>query len=454
MGRQRRGLGCGGLIFGWLLIIVVCITVLTTSIVNPKSPEVTEIAESTEEIEESTEEIEETQQETTEESEETEVEETEEPEQEEIVQEEIREPEEEETEAPAAGRMYKQLDAQQQELYMFMKKNIEQDNYKFRLEDIQSSPEKIWDVVHQAYSAFYYDYPEYFWLNSNWSGSAYTDGKGNYDVEFESLCYNYWQYVLDKESYINDVRNNAEAIAAEAATKSSIYDKIKYVHDYLVTNVVYDEVCLKELNQTNQRASNEQSHSAYGALVKGLAVCDGYAKAFQLIMNMLDIECEYIEGYAGEYHAWNYLNLDGANYWMDVTWDDYNLKNKDGSMLCPEGVTYDYYCITSENLYRTHEPDDTFQIPTCTATEYNFFHREGAYFDEYSFEGVCNAMNHQKEEQMISVQFGTSGEYEEAMDDIFRKNNRYFDIPYFSELEGQFINNNQQYSITFIYPNN
>ena len=171
-------------------------------------------------------------------------------------------------------------------------------------------------------------------------------------------------------------------------------------------------------------------------------------------MNLLGIEGEYIEGNAGDAHAWNYIKLDGENYWMDVTWDDYNLKNKDGSMLCTEGVTYDYYCITSENLYRTHEPDDTFAIPSCTATEYSFFYREGAYFEEYSFEGVCSAMNNQKDEQMFSVQFATLGEHQEALDDIFGKKNRYFDIPHFSELEGQYIYSDKQYTITFIYPNN
>lgn len=55
---------------------------------------------------------------------------------------------------------------------------------------------------------------------------------------------------------------------------------------------------------------------------------NGYAKAYMLIMNELGIECGLVTGIAKNStgssggHAWNYINLDGDYYMVDVTWDD------------------------------------------------------------------------------------------------------------------------------------
>ena len=205
-------------------------------------------------------------------------------------------------------------------------------------------------------------------------------------------CYDYWNYVLNKEKYMNDVYSKAKQIALEAMECSTTYEKIKYVHDYLVMNVEYDDEAVAEVNRTVQKASSQQSHTVYGALVNQLAVCDGYTKAFQLIMNMLNIECEYIEGYAsGEAHTWNYIKLDGEQYWMDVTWDDYNFRDENGNPVYSNSVNYDYYCISSEKLFRTHEPDYNYDIP------------------------VCDAMQRKSDEQIISVQFASLNEFYEVV---------------------------------------
>jgi hypothetical protein len=53
-------------------------------------------------------------------------------------------------------------------------------------------------------------------------------------------------------------------------------------------------------------------------------VCEGYAKAFQLICDAIDVPCILVsgEGDGGE-HMWNYVQMeDGKWYAMDVTWND------------------------------------------------------------------------------------------------------------------------------------
>lgn len=92
--------------------------------------------------------------------------------------------------------------------------------------------------------------------------------------------------------------------------------KALIVHDYLVQNCEYD--------QERFMAGNvpDISHTAYGPLVNGIAVCDGYAKAYAYIMeDKLEIPCTVISSNSMS-HAWNMIEIDGEWYHVDLTWDD------------------------------------------------------------------------------------------------------------------------------------
>ena len=65
------------------------------------------------------------------------------------------------------------------------------------------------------------------------------------------------------------------------------------------------------------------SCEAYGALVEGSAICEGYAKAFKLLCNRAGIACEIVGGTVnGEAHMWNYVQIGGDYYLVDATFDD------------------------------------------------------------------------------------------------------------------------------------
>ena len=89
----------------------------------------------------------------------------------------------------------------------------------------------------------------------------------------------------------------------------------KAIHNYMVLNCEYDYDNLQ--NNTIPWVS----YSAEGVLVNRTAVCQGYALAFQMFMEVLDIPCETITSYQLN-HAWNRVMLDGEWYMVDVTWDD------------------------------------------------------------------------------------------------------------------------------------
>lgn len=102
----------------------------------------------------------------------------------------------------------------------------------------------------------------------------------------------------------------------------SDYDKELAVHNYMTDNIGYDETAL---GRTEADAGAPTSATPYGALVLDTAICYGYSTTFQLLMDMLGIECLTVDGTiedTNRAHSWNMVNLDGDWYHVDVTWDD------------------------------------------------------------------------------------------------------------------------------------
>jgi transglutaminase/protease-like cytokinesis protein 3 len=101
---------------------------------------------------------------------------------------------------------------------------------------------------------------------------------------------------------------------------SSGYEKIQAVYDYICSNVKYDYV-----HKNNSRYYRDST--AYAALVRNYASCQGYAVAVFRLLKELGVECRIVTGTGtnawgeDEFHAWNEVLLDGEYYNIDATWD-------------------------------------------------------------------------------------------------------------------------------------
>lgn len=96
-------------------------------------------------------------------------------------------------------------------------------------------------------------------------------------------------------------------------------EKAKAIHDYLVLNTAYD------YDNYVKNCLPDASYNIEGILLYNTGVCSGYARAFQLFMDVLDVECIYVTGtdiQTGIGHAWNEIKIDGVWSHVDVTWDD------------------------------------------------------------------------------------------------------------------------------------
>jgi len=100
---------------------------------------------------------------------------------------------------------------------------------------------------------------------------------------------------------------------------ATAYEKVRAVYDFVCGHVVYDISAARRHGSTNV-----VRHTAYSALIRGTATCQGYCTLLYRMLMSLGVETRIVTGYAPEAegpHAWNLVKLDGAWYGLDATWD-------------------------------------------------------------------------------------------------------------------------------------
>ena len=167
------------------------------------------------------------------------------------------------------------------------------------------------------------DHPLYYWFSNvvSYSPSALTlkiadeYAEGAVRRECNKIVYDKIQEYLE---YAGD-----ETSAYQIAF--AFHDKIISAIDY-----AYDNSGVPE--------SARWAHNIMGVFQEKGAVCESYAKTFQLLLNIRGVNNIFVSGLAGEAHAWNLIQLDdGEWYWCDLTWDD-----------MPDyewGIAYNHFCV-------------------------------------------------------------------------------------------------------------
>lgn len=180
------------------------------------------------------------------------------------------------------------------------------------------------------------DNPVYYWMsNVLYYGDDYVEPAVNVD------------YALgEKRSKYNAlIDESVMQLAAEIIPDASVYDTVLGYHDAIILdiNYVYDEYGYPQ--------SESWAHNIIGVLEKRGAVCEGYSRTFQLLLNYADVESIFVTGWSGTVkHAWNLVRMDDGDwYWFDLTFDE---NGNYGS-----GVTYDYFCATDTEFLADHVCD-------------------------------------------------------------------------------------------------
>ncbi len=206
------------------------------------------------------------------------------------------------------------------------------------------------EEIQTVYDAYRYDHAEIYYLDNSYGFQYNASNKVTAFLP---------KYVsLDADETLQQALNSLFDQSGVTENMSD-YEKALRLHDVLCAHVEYDRTLV-----------SDYIHTAYGALVNGLAVCDGYTKAYQLLLRKAGISSHEVTGDAGGGHAWNLVKLDGEYYYTDVTWDDQS------------EVYYAYFNLTKARMDEDHTLDiPAYGLPECTATAANYYSHNVGKFD-------------------------------------------------------------------------
>lgn len=218
-----------------------------------------------------------------------------------------------------------------------------------RLLDTDPSSDEFAESYTRAYNALVRDHPELFWI---------AQSKAQYECKYYLLPsfggkYKVVLSLADSsggETFNEDgtsiyrqeetrMEEAADRLLAQVDFTQSDAGIALQLHDLLIDSAWYNR----------DAGEYDYAHTAYGALVQdstgnpGGALCDGYALAYEYLLQKAGITCIVISGYAGttegdtEKHAWNLVRLDDDWYEVDATWDDLDF------LLSPTEEGYDLF---------------------------------------------------------------------------------------------------------------
>ncbi len=253
-----------------------------------------------------------------------------------------------------------------------------------------------------AFSAFKYDNPGAFWVSD-----TFSTGRVNNTTVIHLNSYYPPDELTEKRRQFDD---RVEKIISPLGGGNSSYELELYLHDYLIDNCSYDKSAADSIDNNGGGKSLGryfESFSAYGAVVNGAAVCQGYTDALGYLLSCVGVESSQITGKSqGANHVWNTVLIDGEWYHVDSTWDD----------CVSEASTHDYFNITDDQIRSDHYIEKSFKefsdeeitggdtdlghnfnifIPECTSSDSNYYVKSGAVlqgFDRENDEKVAETL--------------------------------------------------------------
>lgn len=252
--------------------------------------------------------------------------------------------------------------------------------------------------VEEVLAAVLADHPEIFWMSMDFD--IY-----DYKADNESEVVLHTDYKADEViTMMNQLNDSLKEIYSQLLPNLSPYEREVYVYSYIINTCVYD-TAVEDSDEYSD--SHPRLYNLCGVLVDKLAVCEGYARAFDYLCSSIGVDTVCITGIEEDdvdaLHIWNAVLLDDEWYLCDATWDDWDeeedvtdaylyLNLDDATMSLDHTVDKTYAELSEDEYWELSSYINTFVPESCTATTYSYILRESVYLDSISVDRLCEGM--------------------------------------------------------------
>lgn len=177
-----------------------------------------------------------------------------------------------------------------------------------------------------ARDSFRFDHPELFYVDFDKISIRQTQNATNYRINLG---------VGRSTDYFSDGFNTVNVNEAIDKTNSKVDEIINKTKEITkkkdILSVVYKEVIKSATYKLEENATLDNKYhvrSSYGTLVRGEALCEGFAKTTKVILDKLGfnnvlVQGSYLYEDRTELHMWNYVQMeDNRWYLLDTTMDN------------------------------------------------------------------------------------------------------------------------------------
>ena len=186
------------------------------------------------------------------------------------------------------------------------------------------------------------DYLKWSWSQYSWQLMSYSGNRYAFQVELI--------YYTNASEEAQLARGIEQLAGTLGLANMEPYDAYTEIYDYITSHVDYDYAGLDTIYDSISGNEDYYIFTAYGALMDGEAVCQGYAALYYALCWYVDLPVRIITSYN---HAWNIVYLKEIWYNVDSTWDAESYSGRDWYLLGSNN--FDGGSHTSEDEYRTEE---------------------------------------------------------------------------------------------------
>lgn len=174
--------------------------------------------------------------------------------------------------------------------------------------------------IAEVISMFRSDNPIYFFVGSYMLYSTTTVWGSTYISQIYVSCMDEYTDGTVRQEEREVLENTISQVRASMTGCTTALEYATAAHDWIRDTITY------AFDANGNPEESMTAHSIVGVFdsTYNRAVCEGYSKAFQLLLNAAGVENYYVVGLGnGGGHAWNMARMDdGFFYYFDVTWDD------------------------------------------------------------------------------------------------------------------------------------